>query len=61
MNHTSTNDIPATKLPKIIVSCSVAAEGFRNILTLNVCHIDSVQVEYIPDFMSYPIQSITIL
>ena len=54
MNHTRMNDTPATELPKIMVSRSVAAEGFRNILTLNVCHIDSVHVEYIPDFMSYP-------
>mgnify|MGYP004592012541 CR=1 FL=1 len=54
MNHTRMNDTPATELPKIIVSRSVAAEGFRNILTLNVCHIDSVHVEYNPDFMSYP-------
>lgn len=45
MNHTRMNDILATEVPKIIVSCSVATEGFKNILTLKVCHIDSVHVE----------------
>lgn len=39
------NETTATKLPKIILKCAVAVDGLRNILTLNVCHMDSVQVE----------------
>jgi len=54
INHTNTIEALAIKLPKIMLKRSVAADGLRNILTLNVCHMDSVHVEYIPDFILYP-------
>lgn len=38
--------------PKIILNLSAAGEGFRNILTPNVSHTDSVHVEYKPDLKS---------
>ena len=44
-NQTIISERIATELPKDILSLSVAAEGFRNILTLKVSQIDSVQVE----------------
>lgn len=52
MNQTITIAITAIVLPKIMLSRSVAADGFKNILTLRDCQTDSVHVEYKPDLKS---------
>lgn len=45
INQTTMNDRIDMELPKIKLSRSVAAEGFKNILTLNESQTDSVHVE----------------
>lgn len=44
-NHTIMNDRIDIELPKIKLSRSVAADGFKNILTLKESQIDSDHVE----------------
>lgn len=44
-NQTTMNDRIDIELPKIKLSLSVAAEGFKNILTLKLSQTDSVHVE----------------
>lgn len=48
-------DRPATTLPRVMVSLSTVSDGLRNMRTVSDCHTDSVQVEYSPDFMLYPL------